>query len=47
MVGPCTSGGGVGSCMELEPRGVLLEPHGDTGVEGGVRGLNPAVGFLS
>lgn len=26
---------------------VLLGPQGETGVEGGVNGLNPGVGFLS
>lgn len=26
---------------------MLVEPQGETGVEGGVNGLNPGVGFLS
>ncbi len=39
-------GGGVCSCRGRVPR-VLVGTHGETGVEGGVNGLNPAVGFLS
>lgn len=38
-----TRGGGVCSCMGC----VLVELHGDTGVEGGVNGLNPTEVFLS
>lgn len=39
-------GGGACSLSECVPA-VLVGPHGDTGVEGGVNGLNPEVGFLS
>lgn len=39
-------GGGVCSLSGCVPP-VLVGPQGETGVEGGVNGLNPGVGFLS
>lgn len=42
----CGGGGGVCSLSGCVPA-VLPGPQGETGVEGGVNGLNPGVGFLS
>lgn len=38
--------GGVGSVCGWVPA-VLVGPQGETGVEGGVNGLNPRAGFLT